>query len=236
VTVSRLGEARGARAPDDQLSGFEVRALVRGETVEVIPAVDGEDEQAAGREHAPKLVSPRPLGPFREMREDRNGGDGAEACFGIGQRRGGAVELEARETQVPAAPADRRGVPVAAVKIGVVLPVPDDSPAAAAEVEQALVRAVLKERFADRGGRQTAALEEPLGIRGPCDSHAKPGGGQVGRDATMRAEGFQRLVDAEREPQEQAQKARLSGRRSSSSSTSECAAQLTSQMITTAPT
>ena len=199
MTVSRLGEARGARAPDDQLSGFEVRALVRGETVEVFPAVEGEDEQAAGREHAPKLVPPRPLGPFREMREDRNGGDGAEACIGIGQRRGGAVELEARETQ-------------------------------------ALVRAVLKERFADRGGRQTAALEEPLGIRGPRDSHAKPGGGQVGRDATMRAEGFQRLVDAEREPQEQAQKARLSGRRSSSSSTSECAAQLTSQMITTAPT
>ena len=199
MTVSRLGEARGARAPDDQLSRFEVRALVRGETVEVFPAVEGEDEQAAGREHAPKLVPPRPLGPFREMREDRNGGDGAEACIGIGQRRGGAVELEARETQ-------------------------------------ALVRAVLKERFADRGGRQTAALEEPLGIRGPRDSHAKPGGGQVGRDATMRAEGFQRLVDAEREPQEQAQKARLSGRRSSSSSTSECAAQLTSQMITTAPT
>jgi hypothetical protein len=231
-------EVRSGRtgSADYQLPRLEAGALLLGEALEIAVPVGGQDEQSVGPDDAAQLVPPRGLGLSGEVREDGDGRHSAEARVLVGQRRFGAVLLEAREQEVLAAPADRPGVAVAAVQVLAVAPVADDPSAAAAEVEQAVLCAVTLERLADGLGGQPAAVEEPLRVGCSGDANPKPRRRQVLRNAAVWTERLQRLVDAERRAERQAQNARLSGRLSSSSSTNECAAQLTSQMITTVPT
>ena len=157
------------------MPGLETRALVLGEPVDVALAVRGQDEQAARSEDAAELIAPRSLRLLGKVREDGDRGDRAEPLVGVREGRLEPMPLEACEGQVLPAPPDRLGVVVAAVQVGAAFPVPDDAPAAAAEVEQALRRAVPLENLGDRRRGQPPALEEPVRIRGSGDADAKAG-------------------------------------------------------------
>jgi hypothetical protein len=236
--MERGAEVRsgGTGPADDELPRIEARPFFCGEPVDVAVAVGRQDENALRCENPVQLGAPPGLGLLGEMREDGDRRDGPEAAVRIRQRRREAVPLEAREEKVVTAPANRLGIAVAAVQVVTPAPVPDHAPAAAPEVEQPAGRPVSLERLADGLGGQPAALEEPARVSRPRDPDPQPRRRQVVRDPRVGTERLERLVDPERRPQEQAQKARLNGRLCSNSSISEFAAQLTSEMITTAPT
>ncbi len=133
------------------------------------------DEQpAAGAEHAPQLVAPRELELVREVREDGERVDEVEALVRERERRLEAVDLEAGERQVRAAPVDRLRADVAAADRAVeVVPVARDAAAAAAEVEHGVD---LGERHVrgDRVVGGAAAAQEPVGVGRPGDAHHQP--------------------------------------------------------------
>jgi hypothetical protein len=197
--VERRAQVRsnGTRTPDDELTRFVARTLHLGEAVDVPVAMQGQDEQPTGSEHATQFVPPLPLALLRQVREDGDRRYCAEPPVLVRERLGSAVPLELREPEVRLAPPDGVGVTVAAMEIGVARPVADHAPAAAAEVEVTALGTMSLKRVGDRRRGQPPALEEPLRVGRPGGSDTKAGGRQVFRDAAVRAERLQRLVPAE---------------------------------------
>lgn len=139
----------------------EWEAVVLGEAVPGVFAVDGETSVAAGAEDAPDLAEPAEL-ELVDVGEDAEGRDEVEAGVGDGERGQGVVGQDARaRAEVAAAPLDVRRCDVAAPDVEVV--------ALAEEVAQGLSAEVAdRSRFAfataQRGFRRTASD----GKRGVC--------------------------------------------------------------------
>ena len=164
---------------NDELPGLVRVPLLARKTCEVPVSVGGQHEHPARHERPSELREPGVLVWFREVCEDGDRVDRAKPLVWIRKWWFGCVSDEGCNREVLVAPLNGVSVSFAAVQFDRIepVPVPDDAPTAATEVEQTSTKVELdagtREGGADRFRGQATALDEPTRTRGSSHTYAE---------------------------------------------------------------